>query len=469
MNYGSRRAAAFTPEGRGVVFDAAGVLAMADPTTGKALDLPGGLKGLAGTPGGFSADGKTLVTFSGDATTLWDWPAGTARRTFRVALGKRLLWGPPPKTPQVPVAVGATLSPDGGTLFTISKQQSVPDDGWGGPNGTDCWDVKTGKRRFQFAPELWYPHVAFSPDGRTLFAGGQPSDPEGEHHRLRRDALASWDVATGRMIRRFDDPLYEPNRDRQVGALALSPDGRLLAVSEGTYSPGVWVHETASGRVVRRFDGHADFIYGLAFTPDGSKVVSASCDHTGLVWDVTLPTFTGRKAGPLTPKELADSWDRLAAPDPVPGWRAIADLANSPAEAVAVLADRLKSPPVPTAADLDRIEKQLEAPGFDDREKASAELDEFGPNAVAPVKARLRTTESPEVSRRFDEFLKRHAGERTSPILLRETRGVAVLEAIGTPDARRVLVRLAGNRPSDHLGAEAAAALARLEKLGARR
>jgi WD40 repeat protein len=40
MEYGSRRAVTFTPDGRGVIFDAAGVLTMADPTTGKPLDRP---------------------------------------------------------------------------------------------------------------------------------------------------------------------------------------------------------------------------------------------------------------------------------------------------------------------------------------------------------------------------------------------------------------------------------------------
>lgn len=309
----------------------------------------------------------------------------------------------------------------------------------------------------------------FSPDGQTLYAGGHPSDPEAKHGRVRRDRLAAWDVATGTILRRFDDPLSKPGLERRVVTLALSPDGRLLAVSEGLRARSVWIHETASGRFVRRFDGHADFIYDLAFTPDGSKVVSTSYDHTGLVWDITLPTFTDRKAGPLTPKELADCWGRLAAPDPALGWRAVADLAGSPAEAVAFLADRLKSPPVPTAADLDRIEKQLAGAEFDDREKASAQLDAFGPNAVAAVKARIKTTESAEVSRRFTEFLKLHAGERASPVVLRGTRGVAVLEAIGSPEARKVLVRLAADRSGASLGSDAAAALARLEKSGIRR
>jgi|GEM_PF-1672796 len=466
--YGIRRGVAFTPDGRGVIFDMAGVLSMADPAAGKILALPSGLKGLTGAVGGFSADGKTLVTFSGNAATLWDWPTGTPRQTVEVALDPKRPEAPPAKTPYMPFTVNTTLSPDGGTLFIISDQQTVPDGGWGVPNSTECWDVKT-KRRYRFAPDLWYPRLAFSPDGRTLFAGGQPTDAEGQHGRVRRDGLAAWDVGTGTIIRRFEDPLYEPmdvRNVRHVEAVALSPDGRLLAVSEGEGVQCIWIYETASGRVVRRFEGHGTYTYGLAFTPDGSKLVSVSHDHTGLVWDITLPTFTDRKVGPLTPKEQADAWNRLAAPDPALAWRSMADLAGSSTEAVALLADRLRPPPVPTAAVLDRIEKELEAPLNEDREKASSELDAFGPNAVAPVKARLKATQSAEVSMRFQEFLKRHAGERPSSLVLRGIRGVAILEAIGSPEARKLLTRIARDYPGDPLGVEAAAAVARLEKLG---
>jgi RNA polymerase sigma factor (sigma-70 family) len=499
MNFSSYSpAVAFTPDGRGVLFDAPGTLALADPKTGKLLKRPDGLKNLTGTLGGstadgktltrpggvkylartlggFTADGKTLITFSGDTTTLWDWPAGTARQKFRVSLGARPLGAPPSKPQRRAVTVNAVLSPDGGMLLVTSEQHVFADEEPGFPmiypNSIDCWDVKTGKHRYGFATDLWHAHLAFSPDGRTLYVGGPPSDPECLHGRLRREALTARDVATGMVLQRFEDPLYRPDapptEGRHILALALSPDGRLLAISEGS-SHTVWIYETVSGRIVRRFEGHTSEIQGLAFTPDGSRVVSASHDHTGLVWDITLPTFTDRKGGTLTPRELADAWDRLAAPDPVRAWRAVADLTGSPAEAVGLLADRLKSPSVPTAADLDRIEKQLGAPDFEDREKASADLDAYGPGAATSVKERLKATESPEVSNRFTEFLKRHTGERPSPLVLRGVRGVAVLEAIGSPDARKVLARLAGG-PGDPLAVEAAAALARLERPGARK
>jgi hypothetical protein len=45
-----------------------------------------------------------------------------------------------------------------------------------------------------------------------------------------------------------------------------------------------------------------------------------------------------------------------------------------------------------------------------------------------------------------------------------KTRGIAVLEAIGSPEAKKVLAKLAESHPDNLYHADAAEALARLEK-----
>ena len=61
----------------------------------------------------------------------------------------------------------------------------------------------------------------------------------------------------------------------------------------------------------------------------------------------------------------------------------------------------------------------LDANAFADREKASAELERFGPNAVAGVKARLARVTSAEARRRLTWFLDRYDGLNPSPYHLR--------------------------------------------------
>jgi RNA polymerase sigma factor (sigma-70 family) len=458
---------AFTPDGRGLLFAAAGELEMADPTTGKPLDLPGGLRNRKGYVGRFAADGRTLATFAGDGVTLWDWPAGTARVTVTVPASpvkEPSLKG----SPEVTAVNSIALSPDGRFLFTNSARAAKDNlaGGWF-QNANDVWDARTGKHLHRLtAPKTEYPPGAFAPDSRVMYLGGHSLDFP-EQGRKVTDALTAWDPATGTLICRFADSnpgrtsRGDPRLDsmRSVDAVAVSPDARLLAAAEGALSSdrSVCLYETASGKVIKKLAGHSRWVTDLAFSPDGRRLVSVSEDQTGLVWDVTLPTLGGVGSGKPAGAGLADAWDRLAAPDGALGYSGMAALAAAPAEAVPLLRARLRPAAVPTEADLDRLVGQLDANAFADREQASVALERFGPNAVAGAKARLARTPSLEVRNRLTRFLDKYDGPNPSPYHLRCTRGVAVLEAIGTTDARALLAELAKGPADDFLTREAEA------------
>jgi hypothetical protein len=141
----------------------------------------------------------------------------------------------------------------------------------------------------------------------------------------------------------------------------------------------------------------------------------------------------------------------------------MAVLAAAPAEAVPLLREKLRPAAVPTDADLDRLVGQLDAAAFADREKAAAELERFGPNAVSRVKDRLGRATSAEVRKRLTGFLDQYAGPHPSPYDLRCVRGVAVLEAAGMAEARGLLAELAKGPADDVLTREARAAGRRAE------
>ena len=71
---------------------------------------------------------------------------------------------------------------------------------------------------------------------------------------------------------------------------SVSADGQYVAAGGGTYheydqyDTGLWLFETATGTVVQRFSGHREWIWGCAFFPDGSRIVSVSADATARVW-----------------------------------------------------------------------------------------------------------------------------------------------------------------------------------------
>lgn len=460
ISYARKWGLAFTPDGRGILFTSRGRLTLADAVTGKPLALPDRLRGYQGALGEFSADGKTLATVAEDVVTLWDWPAGTVRRNLTVPLA-----GGNSDEKVERAYYTLCLSPDGRFLFTHSLRDAKKNEQRDIQYANDVWDARTGKHLHRLEkPDPWYAPAGFSPDGRMLYLGGRSGEWPAQG-KVRGDALTAWAPAAGRLLRRFVDPdrLLPPpapsDSARDVCALAVSPDGRLLAAFEGHWPDcSVWVHETVSGRPMKKLVGHVGDVCDLAFTPDGRRLVSVSEDETGLVWDVTLPALVTGRVGKPTAKDLADAWERLGGADPTPGYLGIATLVASPTDAVALLKTKLQPAPVPTNADLDRITTQLGADEPADREKASAELELFGPNAVAGAKVRLAQVESAEVRDRLTRFLTRYAGSSPSPHELRCVRGVAALEEIGTAEAKDLLNQLSRGRADDVLTREAAAA-----------
>jgi WD40 repeat protein len=72
---------------------------------------------------------------------------------------------------------------------------------------------------------------------------------------------------------------------QQFQSLALSPDGKTLAVGYADGSITLWRAETGQ-RVGDSLKGHSEEVVDLAFSPDGEMLASASLDNTIGLWDV---------------------------------------------------------------------------------------------------------------------------------------------------------------------------------------
>src|SRR5262249_4599387 len=99
------------------------------------------------------------------------------------------------------------------------------------------------------------------------------------------------DPADGRLVRRLTEPKAEQGPGDRVFAWAraavVRPDGKRIAYLGHPYQrPGVIVlADPADGRTVHLLKGHTAPVTCLAWTPDGSRLLSGGHDRAVKVWD----------------------------------------------------------------------------------------------------------------------------------------------------------------------------------------
>lgn len=112
--------------------------------------------------------------------------------------------------------------------------------------------------------------IAYSPDGRLLALG-----------TFQEVRLS--DPASGQTTAEWKGHID------QVRAVAFSPDGKLLAAAGGL--PGqkgeVKIWDTTSRAELLTISGHRDCIYAVAFAPDAKTIATSSYDKLIKLWDVS--------------------------------------------------------------------------------------------------------------------------------------------------------------------------------------
>ncbi|MDD5169165.1 MAG: WD40 repeat domain-containing protein [Syntrophales bacterium] len=164
----------------------------------------------------------------------------------------------------------------------VSKVDISPDGRYvlsGGLGSFILWDILQGEKIQTFVhPKGEMVDTtadAFSPDGKYFASGGK--------------GTKLWDLATRQEIRTFND-------DRTV-SIAFSPDGKYLlcggpsdvALFAKDKPPTMKIFEVSSGNEVRDFKlpiRATDFIWSVAYSPDGKFVLSGNGCGMSL-WDIS--------------------------------------------------------------------------------------------------------------------------------------------------------------------------------------
>jgi WD40 repeat protein len=192
----------------------------------------------------FLPGGKLFLSASLDGTI----------RTWSIETGKETR----ATTVQGAQFVSMALSADGKSLAVGAADGSVR-----------LLDPLTGAQIAAYSMGIKSPDLplAFSPDSKMLAAGCIKGD------------VKIWTLATGKEAAALEAPIGNP-----VLSLAWSPDGaKLVGGVPDTVAP-IWDVKTAkeSGQL----KSEKDWIYPVAFTLDGKKIVSGSGKKALYLWDV---------------------------------------------------------------------------------------------------------------------------------------------------------------------------------------
>src|SRR5262245_61556074 len=118
--------------------------------------------------------------------------------------------------------------------------------------------------------------LVFTPDSRQLVSASQDK------------TIRVWELASRKTLRVIRGESGLGNFG-EIGAMALSPDGRLLATAVRPAAPGksalIRLYDFAGGAQIGLLAGRDGDVHGLAFSPDGRHLISGGSDGTATIWD----------------------------------------------------------------------------------------------------------------------------------------------------------------------------------------
>ena len=208
----------------------------------------------------FSPDGTKVVTQSADRTAkVWNVQTGLLICTYRLFGDGRFC---------IPA-----FSPNGTKVMTVSAYTDPYDHKV--CVGGEIWDIETEQCLRLFGSYFCFNvfSSSFSPDCTKVVT---PSD--------NSHGAEIWDTQANQLICKLE-------RQRHTESIFLAvfnPDSTKIVTTSGLstdHTAKIWDAET--GQLIHTLTGHAGLIHQVAFSQDGSKVVTV-CGNAAKIWDLSM-------------------------------------------------------------------------------------------------------------------------------------------------------------------------------------
>lgn len=240
----------------------------------------------------YSPDGKTVVTASYD-NTVKIWNARNGRLLYSLGAEKNWqnsmnYWARSvnfsPDSKRIVTAWDSTAQiwevQSGRLLKTLKCEGALLTAGYS-PDGSKIvtadeayeviiWNAKTGERlKHTQGYTPWVNDAHFSPNGKFVVATAKNNE----------SLVKLLDAQSGKLI--FN---LKGHRDMSMVNIArFSPDNKYLVSASNDHTVIIW--DLQSGKLVHRLESHTKEVINVNYSPDGNNIVTASADNTAKVWN----------------------------------------------------------------------------------------------------------------------------------------------------------------------------------------
>jgi WD40 repeat protein len=249
----------------------------------------------------YSLDGKYLVGGGHDGTIRF-WEAKSWKPFYLIYISDPRPTFEGKEFPVSPGVMSVAFSRDGRLLATGIRDRTVR-----------VWDTEKRLQITVFSGhEGGLRSVGFSPDGKSIVSGGHdgtvriwrltPESPTGKvigrHEEMvtavtfnpagSRIASSSLDGTVHLWsITEHETPSVAIfNAHSSVTSMAFSPDGGIVAGGTTGSNPFVVFWDVQTGQEIKRLLGHTGGINGIAFSPNGQRLISGDYNGGLRLWDV---------------------------------------------------------------------------------------------------------------------------------------------------------------------------------------
>lgn len=139
------------------------------------------------------------------------------------------------------------------------------------------WDIETGEVVREFSVDAGLTYAVFDPFGAHLSIS------------TRNGHILTFDVSDGTLV--HDLAAHET----AIWWLAYSPDGSRIASASSDMTARVW--DSATWELLLTLEGHVNELTSIAYSPDGTRIATASYDQTVRIWDSSTGELLFRLTG----------------------------------------------------------------------------------------------------------------------------------------------------------------------------